>query len=288
MNCSGNTLHRNIAPTRHAALCGEELWCQVLRSPPARSRRHAAVVSFRNDAPFSCSWATPKPVRLRIFLDPTRQCASLRKQQPTRHAFATGLGGDPHPHHNLFAHIARAGRCLVSHITVQCDFRNQFIYDWGHARLRDLRTLNTQQLVAPRPLHHAASARVYCRPEIILPSSFTLREHHVGMPSRPTIERLLASDPGTKAGPFPAPAGADANPPEPLTVSGNSGATRLRPDSVTRESSNVQRHGKIIDDEREVALPAYASGTSRPRLTTHSRQMETAHGYRSTPAGQRR
>jgi hypothetical protein len=60
-----------------------------------------------------------------------------------RHAFATGVGGDRSTwHHNLFSHMqSRVPRW--GGITVQCDFRNNVIYDWGHgAGYGDLRTLN--------------------------------------------------------------------------------------------------------------------------------------------------
>ena len=58
----------------------------------------------------------------------------------------------------MFSRVPRWGD-----ITVQCDFRNNVIYDWGHTcGYGDLRTLNyVNNYVAPRSLHHAASALLH-------------------------------------------------------------------------------------------------------------------------------
>src|SRR4029434_2777094 len=93
----------------------------------------------------SCSWGNPQTLSTGGSLDrfTVQWCIIGEGNDRQRHAFATLVGGDRSTwHHNLFAHMqSRVPRW--GDITVQCDFLNNVIYDWGHcAGYGDLRTLN--------------------------------------------------------------------------------------------------------------------------------------------------
>ena len=69
-------------------------------------------------------------------------CIISEGNNEQKHAFATIVGDRSTWHHNVFAHMfSRVPRW--GDITVQCDFRNNVIYDWGHTcGYGDMRTLN--------------------------------------------------------------------------------------------------------------------------------------------------
>jgi len=93
----------------------------------------------------SCSWGNPETLSASGSVDryTVQWCIASEGNNQQKHAFATILGGNRSTwHHNLFAHMfSRVPRW--GNITVQCDFRNNVIYDWGHTcGYGDLRTLN--------------------------------------------------------------------------------------------------------------------------------------------------
>jgi hypothetical protein len=93
----------------------------------------------------SCSWGNPETLSASGSLDryTVQWCIIAEGNNRQRHAFATGLGGDRSTwHYNLFAHMeGRVPRW--GDITVQCDFRNNVLYDWGgYCGGGELRTLN--------------------------------------------------------------------------------------------------------------------------------------------------
>jgi pectate lyase len=219
----------------------------------------------------SCSWGNPQTLTTSGSLDrfTVQWCIIGEGNNRQRHAFATGVGGDRSTwHHNLFAHMeSRVPRW--GDITVQCDFRNNVIYDWGHcAGYGDLRTINyVNNYLRPGPSTTMRPPCFIFDPKVILPSSIYIdgnimvgkadvdRDNWKGVKA----ERFLQS-----SAPFPAPrvqtqSAADAF----ELVLSNAGATRPRRDSVdARIVSNVRNGtGKIINDESEVGgWPAYASG----------------------------
>src|SRR5262245_4396167 len=94
----------------------------------------------------SCSWGNPETLSASgLSLDryTVQWCIISEGNNRQRHAFATALGGERSTwHHNLFAHMeGRVPRW--GDITVQCDFRNNVLYDWGsYCGGGDLRTMN--------------------------------------------------------------------------------------------------------------------------------------------------
>jgi len=196
-------------------------------------------------------------------------CIIAEGNNRQRHAFATGVGGDRSTwHHNLFAHMqSRVPRW--GDITVQCDFRNNVIYDWGHgAGYGDLRTLNyVNNYLRPGPSTTQRPPAFIADPKVILPSSIYVDGNiMVGMADvgRDNWKGVLAERSLQSSKPFPSPPVQTQSAAEAFDlVLRNAGATRPRRDSVdARIVSNARNGtGKIINDEREVGgWPAYASG----------------------------
>ena len=231
----------------------------------------------------SASWGTPQTLTTSGSLDrfTVQWCIIGEGSNKQRHAFATGVGGDRSTwHHNLFAHMqSRVPRW--GDITVQCDFRNNVIYDWGHgAGYGDLRTLNyVNNYLRPGPSTTQRPPAFIGDPKVILPSSIYVDGNI--MVGKPDVGRdnwkgvlgpqgILAPRFLQSSAPFPAPQVQTQSATEAFElVLRNAGATRPRRDSVdARIVSNVRNGtGKIIDDEREVGgWPAYASG--EPPLDT--------------------
>jgi hypothetical protein len=219
----------------------------------------------------SCSWGTPQTLTTSGSLDrfTVQWCIIAEGSNRQRHAFATGVGGDRSAwHHNLFAHMqSRVPRW--GDITVQCDFRNNVIYDWGHcAGYGDLRTLNyVNNYLRPGPSTTQRPPYFVFDPKVILPRSIYVDGNiMVGMADvgRDNWKGVLAERSLQSSAPFPAPhvqtqSGAEAF----ELVLRNAGAIRPSRDSVdARIVSNVRNGtGKIIDGESEVGgWPAYSSG----------------------------
>jgi pectate lyase len=221
----------------------------------------------------SCSWGNPETLSASGSLDryTVQWCIIAEGINRQRHAFATGLGGDRSTwHHNLFAHMqSRVPRW--GDITVQCDFRNNVIYDWGHAAgYGDLRTLNyVNNYLRPGPATTQRPPAFIGDPKVILPSSIYVDGNIMaGMADvgRDNWKGVLAERSLQSSAPFPAPQVQTQSAAEAFElVLKNAGATRPRRDSVdARIVSDVRSGtGKIIDDERDVGgWPAYASGQS--------------------------
>jgi hypothetical protein len=186
-----------------------------------------------------------------------------------RHAFSTGVGGDRSTwHHNLFAHMqSRVPR--FGDITVQCDFRNNVIYDWGHgAGYGDLRTLNyVNNYLRPGPSTTQRPPVFIADPKVIVPASIYLDGNiMVGKPDvgRDNWKGVLGDRTLQSSKPFPAPPVKTHSAAEAFDlVLKNAGATLPKRDSVDARIVSNARHGtgKIINDENEVGgWPAYASG----------------------------
>jgi len=217
----------------------------------------------------SCSWGNPQTLHTGGSLDryTVQWCIIAEGNNRQRHAFATGVGGDRSAwHHNLFAHMeGRVPRW--GDITVQCDFRNNVLYDWGsYCGGGDLRTLNyVNNYLRAGP---SSIQRYFIRdPKVALPASVYVNGNF--MVGRPDVGRdnwkgLLGERSLQSSAPFPAPQVQTQSAAEAFElVLRNAGATRLRRDSVdARIVSNVRNGtGKIINDEREVGgWPAYTSG----------------------------
>ena len=217
----------------------------------------------------SCSWGNPHTLTTGGSLDrfTVQWCIIGEGNNRQRHAFAGGVGGDRSTwHHNLFAHMeGRVPRW--GDITVQCDFRNNVLYDWGsYCGGGDLRTLNyVNNYLRAGP---SSIQRYFIfDPKVALPASVYVNGNF--MVGRPEVGRdnwkgVLAERSLQSSKPFPAPPVQTQSAAEAFElVLRNAGATRPRRDSVdARIVSNVRNGtGKIIDDEREVGgWPAYASG----------------------------
>jgi pectate lyase len=225
----------------------------------------------------SASWGNPQTLHTGGSLDryTVQWCIIGEGNNKQRHAFATGVGGDRSTwHHNLFAHMqSRVPRW--GDITVQCDFRNNVIYDWGHgAGYGDLRTLNyVNNYLRPGPSTTQRPPAFIADPKVILPSSIYVDGNI--MFGKPAVDRdnwkgvlapqgVLAPRSLQSSAPFPAPSVQTQSATEAFElVLKNAGATRPKRDSVdARIVSNARNGtGRIINDEKEVGgWPAYASG----------------------------
>ncbi|HEV8523544.1 MAG TPA: hypothetical protein VGQ71_03505, partial [Terriglobales bacterium] len=160
----------------------------------------------------SASWGTPQTLTTSGSLDryTVQWCIIGEGSNKQRHAFATGVGGDRSTwHHNLFAHMqSRVPRW--GDITVQCDFRNNIIYDWGHAAgYGDLRTLNyVNNYLRPGPSTTQRPPAFIGDPKVILPSSIYVDGNiMVGMANvgRDNWKGVLAERSLQSSAPFPAP-----------------------------------------------------------------------------------
>jgi hypothetical protein len=219
----------------------------------------------------SCSWGTPQTLTTSGSLDrfTVQWCIIGEGSNRQRHAFATGVGGDRSTwHHNLFAHMqSRVPRW--GDITVQCDFRNNVIYDWGHcAGYGDLRTINyVNNYLRPGPSTTMRPPYFIFDPKVILSSSIYVDGNiMVGMADvgRDNWKGVRAQRSLQSSTPFPAPQVQTQSAAEAFElVLRNAGATRPRRDSVdARIVSNVRNGtGRIINDEKEVGgWPDYKSG----------------------------
>ena len=135
-------------------------------------------------------------------------CIIAEGNNRQRHAFATALAGDRSTwHHNLFAHMeARVPRW--GDVTVQCDFRNNVLYDWGgYCGGGDLRTLNYVNNYL-RAGHSSIQRYFIFDPKVALPASVYVNGNF--MVGRPEVGRdnwkgVLAERSLQSSKPFPAP-----------------------------------------------------------------------------------
>src|SRR6266850_2134978 len=183
----------------------------------------------------SCSWGNPETLSASGSLDryTVQWCIIAEGNNRQRHAFATGLGGDRSTwHHNLFAHMqSRVPRW--GDITVQCDFRNNVLYDWGsYCGGGDLRTLNyVNNYLRAGP---SSIQRYFIFDPKALPASIYVNGNFmVGRPEvgRDNWEGVLAERSLQSSKPFPAPQVRTQSAAEAFElVLSNAGATRPRRD----------------------------------------------------------
>jgi pectate lyase len=219
----------------------------------------------------SCSWGNPETLSASGSVDryTVQWCIASEGNNQQRHAFATILGGDRSTwHHNLFAHmLSRVPRW--GGITVQCDFRNNVIYDWGHTcGYGDLRTLNyVSNYVRKGPSTTQRPPYFIIDPKVVLPASLYLDGNIMdGLPDvcRDNWKGVKADRTWQSPTPFSAPP-VQTQPAEAALelVLQKAGATLPRRDVVDARIVSEVRNGigRIINNENEVGgWPAYASG----------------------------
>ncbi len=221
----------------------------------------------------SCSWGNPETLSASGSVDrfTVQWCIASEGNNEQRHAFATVLGGNRSSwHHNLFAHMfSRVPRW--GDITVQCDFRNNVIYDWGHTcGYGDLRSLNyVNNYLCRGPSTTQRPPYFIIDPKIALPSSvFIDGNTMVGNPNitRENWKGVRADRSLQSPAPFPAPAVQTQSAEEAFElVLKKAGATLPKRDSVdVRAVADARnRTGRIVNSEADVGgWPVYATGDS--------------------------
>jgi pectate lyase len=239
----------------------------------------------------SCSWGNPETLSASGSVDryTIQWCIISEGNNEQKHAFATILGGDRSTwHHNLFAHMfSRVPRW--GDITVQCDFRNNVIYDWGHTcGYGDLRTLNyVNNYVREGPSTTQRPPYFIIDPKVILPASIFINGNvmaGVADVCRDNWKGVNADRSLQSSSPFPAP------PVQTQRAEGafelvlnKAGATLPKRDAVDARVVSEARNGagRIINNEKEVGgWPAYTSG--EPRVCTSNDgipdEWKKAHG----------
>jgi hypothetical protein len=176
------------------------------------------------------------------------------------HAFASIVGGDRSTwHHNLFAHLAsRVPRW--GDITVQNDFRNNVLYDWGYyCGYGDLRTLNyVNNFLRKGPSTTQTSLWFIRDPKVALPASIYVNGNFiVGRPDlcQDNWKGVGADRSLQSSVPFPAPPVQTHSAEEAFErVLKNAGATLPKRDSVDARAVSDARDGtgQIIKNEKEV------------------------------------
>ena len=219
----------------------------------------------------SCSWGNPETLSASGSVDryTVQWCIAAEGNNQQDHAFATILGGNRSSwHHNLFAHM-RSRVPRWGDITVQCDFRNNVIYDWGStAGYGDLRTLNyvnnylrTGASTTQRPPYFIIDPKVVLPASIFINGNLMAGEAEVCRDNWKGVqaERWLQSPTS-----FPAPPVQTQSAEEAFElVLQKAGATLPKRDSVDARiiAQARQGTGKIINSEQEVGgWPIYASG----------------------------
>jgi len=188
-----------------------------------------------------------------------------------RHAFSTIIAGDRSTwHHNLFAHmLSRVPRW--GDITVECDFRNNVIYDWGHTcGYGDMRTLNyvnnylrAGPSTSQRPPYFIIDPKVALPGSLYLDGNVMIGESNVSSDNWKGVkgDRALQA-----SSPFSAPPVQTQSAQEAFElVLQNAGASLPKRDTVDTRAVSDARNGtgEIINNENEVGgWPVYKSGNS--------------------------
>jgi pectate lyase len=227
----------------------------------------------------SCSWGNPETLSASGLVDryTVQWCMISEGNNQQTHAFATIIGGNRSTwHHNLFAHVvSRVPRW--GDITVQCDFRNNVIYDWGYycgyGDLRTLNYVNNYLRIGPSTTQNppffirdpkvALSASLYVNGNFFVGRPDVSQDNWKGVDADRSLQSSVT---------FPAPP-VQTQPAEEAfeLVLKKAGATLPRRDSVdARMVSDVRNGtGKIINNEKEVGgWPVYAFG--QPIVDTSS------------------
>ena len=202
----------------------------IIRFLRVRAGNNTARATFRDRRRFrvydsdnfivdhcSCSWGNPETLSASGSVDryTVQWCIASEGNNQQQHAFATILGGDRSTwHHNLFAHMfSRVPRW--GDITVQCDFRNNVIYDWGHTcGYGDLRTLNyVNNYVRKGPSTTQRPPYFIIDPKVVLPASIFINGNLMAGNGRclpGQLERGAGRAMAAKPHAVPRAAGADA------------------------------------------------------------------------------
>jgi pectate lyase len=219
----------------------------------------------------SCSWGNPETLSASGTADryTVQWCIISEGNAQQEHAFASIAAGNRSTwHHNLFAHmLSRIPRW--GDITVQCDFRNNVIYDWGfYSGYGDLRSLNYVNNYLRKGASTTQKPPLFILdPKVILPASLYVNGNI--MDDVPDVSRDnwkgVQADRGLESPtPFAAPPVETQSAEAALELILNrAGATLPRRDSVDERavSDTRNRTGKIIMSEKEVGgWPVYASG----------------------------
>jgi pectate lyase len=219
----------------------------------------------------SSSWGNPETFSAAGAVDrcTVQWCLFSEGNNAQKHAFSTIIAGDRTTwHHNLFAHmLSRVPRW--GDITVECDFRNNVIYDWGHTcGYGDMRTLNyvnnylrAGRSTTQRPPYFIVD------PKVALPASLYLDGNVMtGMPevSRDNWKGVKGDRTFQASSPFPAPPVQTQSAPDAFElVLQNAGANLPKRDAVDARAVSDARNGtgEIINNENEVGgWPDYKPG----------------------------
>jgi pectate lyase len=243
----------------------------------------------------SASWGNPETLSASGWVDryTIQWCLISEGNNAQAHAFSTILGGNRSTwHHNLFAHmLSRVPRW--GDITVQCDFRNNVIYDWGHTcGYGDLRRLNyVNNYLRRGPSTTQRPPYFIIDPKVMLPASLYLDGNIMdGLPDvcRDNWKGVLAERWFQSPTPFNAPPVMTQSAEQAFDlVLEHAGATRPKRDTVdTRVVSEVSAgKGRIIKNEEEVGgWPAYAAAESPTNIANDGipDDWKKAHGLSST------
>jgi pectate lyase len=221
----------------------------------------------------SSSWGNPETFSAGGAVDrcTVQWCIFSEGNNAQKHAFSTILAGDRSTwHHNLIAHmLSRVPRW--GDITVECDFRNNVIYDWGHTcGYGDMRTLNyVNNYLRAGPSTTQRPPYFIVDPKVALPASLYL-DGNV-MTGRPDVSRdnwkgvkgdrtLQASSPFTSP-----PVQTQSAQAALELVLQNAGANWPKRDAVDARAVSDARNGtgKIIANENEVGgWPDYKPGST--------------------------
>jgi len=219
----------------------------------------------------SSSWGNPETFSAAGAVDrcTVQWCIFSEGNNAQKHAFSTIIAGDRSTwHHNLFAHmLSRVPRW--GDITVECDFRNNVIYDWGHTcGYGDMRTLNyVNNYLRAGPSTTQRPPYFIIDPKVALPASLYLDgnvmigrsdvsgDNWKGVKGNRTSQAPL---------PFSAPPVQTQSAQEAFElVLQNAGASLPKRDAVDARAVSDARNGtgRIINNENEVGgWPDYKSG----------------------------
>jgi pectate lyase len=219
----------------------------------------------------SSSWGNPETFSIAGTVDrcTVQWCIISEGNNAQKHAFSTILAGDRSTwHHNLFAHMfSRVPRW--GDITVECDFRNNVLYDWGHTcGYGDLRTLDyVNNYLRPGPSTTQRPPYFIIDPKVALPASVYVNGNIMVGKSDVTSDNWkgVKGERALQASmPFAAPPVQTQSAQEAFeTVLQKSGANLPKRDAVDARAVSDARNGtgRIIDNENEVGgWPHYASG----------------------------
>ena len=220
----------------------------------------------------SSSWGNPETFSAAGAVDrcTVQWCIFSEGNNAQQHAFSTIIAGDRSTwHHNLITHMfSRVPRW--GDITVECDFRNNVIYDWGHTcGYGDLRTLNyVNNYLRAGPSTTQRPPYFIIDPKVALPASLYLDGNVMTGRSDVSSDNWkgVNGDRTLQApSPFAAPLVQTQTAQDAFDlVLQNAGASLPKRDAVDARAVSDARNGtgRIINNEDQVGgWPDYKSGT---------------------------